>query len=277
MKYIKVCAFQTKEKIMHYNIIYSCISDTGKIRKINQDNFICNNHYMNADGSGVRFPLCGRISSKTGALFGVFDGMGGEEYGEIAAFIAAKNSANMNIGQNIIARLSLFCKQTNQDICTHAFRNNISSMGTTAAMIAFIEDGIFVCNIGDSKIFRLSNGTFKQISKDHTAVSPFGVKPPLSQHLGIHPDEMIIEPHFAQGAYNDEDVYLICSDGLTDMVPVEEIKQILSDNSVEAANMELLRTALLNGGHDNITALICKIERVSGGFLRHIIKTKKEG
>lgn len=192
---------------MNYNILYSCVSHVGKIRRINQDNIICGGFYMQMNGEYNKFPLCGEVSSKTPSVFGVFDGMGGEEHGEIASYIAAKNAASLNPGNDAVAALSRFCNKTNKDICDYTNDNGISAMGTTAAMLCFTSKGITLCNIGDSRIFRFCKGILEQISTDHVATAAYGVKPPLSQNLGIPPTELIIEPYFAQGAYNDGDIY----------------------------------------------------------------------
>ena len=248
---------------MHYNILYSCMSHIGRIRRINQDNFVCGGRCMEPGDNVMKSPLCGIKSSKESSVFGIFDGMGGEERGEAASYIAAKDAAALAIGKDAAADLSRFCQRANADICDYADRNGISSMGTTAAMLAFTGSGITLCNIGDSKVFRFCGGVLEQISKDHVAVAAFGVKPPLSQNLGIPPTELIIDPYLAQGAYNDGDVYLICSDGLTDMVPTEEISGVLASKPVDGACMELLEKALANGGRDNITVVLCRIERES--------------
>ncbi len=247
---------------MQYKIIYSCTSHVGSIRSVNQDNFICDGHYMDADSPDLSFPLCGIKTSDEESLFGIFDGMGGEECGEVASLIAAKNAAALSIERKPIDVFKQFCQKANTEICTYVAENELSSMGTTAAMLAFSSSEITLCNIGDSKIFRFSGGVLEQISKDHVAVSAFGVKPPLSQNLGIPPNELEIDPYLAQGTYNDGDLYLICSDGLTDMVTNEEIVSLLtsSENTEEAAR-KLQETALTNGGRDNITIILCKIER----------------
>lgn len=253
---------------MRHSILYSCISHVGNIRKINQDNFICGGRYMEPNDGDMKFPLCGTESSKGSSVFGIFDGMGGEERGEMASYIAAKDAAVLEIGKDAVAALSQFCQRANTDICDYANRNEISSMGTTAAMLAFTDSGITLCNIGDSKIFRFCDGVLEQISKDHVSVAAFGVKPPLSQNLGIPPTELIIDPYLAQGAYNDGDIYLICSDGLTDMVPTEEIVGILTSRPVEEACTGLLEKALSHGGRDNITMILCRIERESGWLFK---------
>lgn len=246
---------------MHYSIHYSCISHIGNVRKVNQDNFICDSHYIGTTGTIIEFPLQGSKSSKDVPIFGVFDGMGGEECGEIASYIAAKVASTIKIKKDSVGELLQFCKKANSDICDYAKENVISAMGTTAAMLVFTKDRVTLCNIGDSKIFRFSDGILEQISEDHVGIASFGTKPPLSQNLGIPPNELVIAPYFAQGPYLNGDIYLICSDGLTDMVSVEEIASVLTAEPIEVANIELLEKALFKGGRDNITIILCQIER----------------
>lgn len=263
---------------MRYNILYSCASHIGSVRSINQDNFICDGRYMEVDGKSMKFPFSGTRSSKEFSLFGIFDGMGGEECGEVAALIAAKNAAAAKIGRDAASDLLKFCEKANAEICTYAEENGISAMGTTAAMLAFTEDEISLCNIGDSKIFRFCGGNLEQISVDHVDIPIFGKKPPLLQNLGIPPDKMVIEPYVAQGAYHDGDIYLICSDGLTDMVANEDIADTLTSGTTEEAIQSLLQKALSNGGRDNISMIVCKIQRESGWpFSRKRSDKKKEG
>ena len=152
--------------------------------------------------------------------------------------------------------MPMFCRES--DIISpwrtdgHKHYNILYSCMSHIGRIRRINQDNFVCG-----------GVLEQISKDHVAVAAFGVKPPLSQNLGIPPTELIIDPYLAQGAYNDGDVYLICSDGLTDMVPTEEISGVLASKPVDGACMELLEKALANGGRDNITVVLCRIERES--------------
>ena len=205
--------------------------------------------------------------------------MGGEEYGEVASYLAAKNAANLSISKDTINSFIQFCQSVNTEICTYVVDHNLSAMGTTAAMLAFSSSGITLCNIGDTKIFRFSGGVLEQISKDHVAVSAFGVKPPLSQNLGIPPTELEIDPYLAQGTYNDGDLYLICSDGLTDMVTSEEIVSILTSlEDTQEITKKLLESTITNGGRDNITIILCKIERKPSwlSYLKHSLKNRKE-
>lgn len=248
---------------MRYNISYSCVSHIGKIRSINQDNFICAGRYLSDGKEDIRFPLKGKLSSSAPSLFGVFDGMGGEECGEIASFIASKTAAQTEITRNGVSDMSVFCVNANEAICDYTKKNNLNSMGTTAAMLLFNKNDIILCNIGDSKIIRFSGDDMQQISKDHVAAAAFGTKAPLSQNLGIPSDEMIIEPYISKGACKAGDRYLICSDGLTDMVFPEDIRKIATCGSVNTACKELVRTAYRNGGKDNITVILLEIQKKS--------------
>lgn len=248
----------------------------GKCRSMNQDNFICANKFMDDSDESITFPLTGYITCEYPTLMGVFDGMGGEECGEVASLLAVQIASEVSIGEKPIEDLLNFCKNANERICEYASANGIMTMGTTAAILAFTDNEIALCNIGDSKIFRFVDKKLEQISVDHYTVAVHGLKNPLSQNLGIPESEMIIDPYVARGKYNDGDVYLICSDGLTDMVTVEDITQILTETEFNEAVNILLNTALDNGGKDNITIILCKVEREKKSLLSRIFRSKNK-
>ncbi len=258
---------------MSFLLEYACVSHTGKCRSNNQDNFFCVDAYLNSDNIGTKEIIHNTIDVNARRAFCVFDGMGGEYKGEIAAFLASKRASDFNVpnisSQDSVKDLLGFCKRANNDICKYAKDNNIPSMGTTAAILLFDKRGIYLCNIGDSKIFRFSNGGLEQLSEDHLGIAAYGLKPPLSQNLGIPEDELIIEPYTASGYYNVSDKYLICSDGLTDMVTKEVIADVLRSKSAEEAAKALLEEALKNGGKDNITLIVVEIHR-SKSFIRRL-------
>lgn len=250
---------------MAYVINYHYASHIGKHRKDNQDNLFCDGQYLECRNVGTGRIEQGRQVSSKASVFGVFDGMGGEECGEIASYIAAKELSGFVFDKDVKKGLELFCRHTNAMICQYIAENNLLSMGTTAAILKFVRGKIYLCNVGDSKIFQLSEGGLKQISYDHIGVSVFGKKPPLSQNLGIPESEMIISPYIATGECHNGDVYLICSDGLTDMLAVSDIEKILLEQK-EAAAEELLKRALDNGGKDNITFILLSIEKIKNKF-----------
>lgn len=256
---------------MPYNIQYFCTSHIGKVRRINQDNFFCNGVILQSPEEQLPSPLTGSVRDRDNTLFAIFDGMGGEECGEIASLIAAKNARHITLQSDPVEALSQFCQNANAAICRYADKNAVGVMGTTAAMLAFTQRGVFLCNIGDSKILRFSGGVLEQVSTDHVAITVFGQKPPLLQNLGIPPTEMVIDPYFAKGDYQDGDTFLICSDGLTDMVSSQEIEEILSAHPLADAGSLLLEQALANGGKDNITIILCKIQKSHNGFAGRIV------
>ncbi len=248
-----------------YKVAYYCVSNIGRARKINQDNFIADGIYLKNHEPEIQ-TIAGSFNGKTPCLLGIFDGMGGEEQGEAASLIASECASRVKIGEDPVSSLLRLCEEANQRICDYARENGVGSMGTTGAMLAFTKDQITLCNIGDSRIFRFADGALVQISVDHTAPYNYGGKPPLSQNLGIPPEEMRIEPYVAQGQYNNGDIFLICSDGLTDMVSEEDIIAILKEYSLDRAIAKLLNAALENGGRDNVTIILCKVKKKGGFF-----------
>jgi len=247
---------------MAYQVEYFCVSHKGKCRKINQDNFICNGEYLHYKNEGTSKILHGEIRIKDISVFGVFDGMGGEECGEMAAYLAAKRMYSYEFGKrDPESELLSYCRTANNDICHFTKEQNLTSMGTTAAILLFDRKKIYLCNIGDSKVFCLSKGRMQQISYDHVSRVSFGQKPSLIQNLGIPEDDLWISPYTASGNYQDGDVYLICSDGLTDMVGIAEIADILTMSDRGTGAKLLLQRALDNGGKDNISFITLYIEK----------------
>jgi len=222
---------------------------------------------MNYENDGTQNILHGSVSCNDRSVFAVFDGMGGEEMGEMAAYIAASKMEDLPADNKPDSALLSFCHTANGAICRYAEDNGIGTMGTTAAIVLPEKKKVYICNIGDSKIFRFSKCKLTQISKDHISLAIGGKKPPLSQNLGIPESELIISPYVADQPYCDGDMYLICSDGLTDMVQTEDIERMLSITARENAAKILLEKALENGGRDNITIILLSVRKVKKSFL----------
>ncbi len=237
-------------------IAYFYTSHIGICRQVNQDNFYCNGQMLKNNSQGTDGVCSGLISVKKNPVFCVFDGMGGEECGEIASYLAAEAIDNQKFSQGMEQGFRDFCNSTNRRICEKSKELDIHSMGTTVAMMRITNAESGLCNVGDSKIFLLSDGVLSQLSFDHVGIAAFGKKPPLLQNLGIPEEEMQIDPYVAVGEFRKGDVYLLCSDGLTDMVNTDRIRQILEENPGRQAAQLLLDEALKNGGKDNITFIL---------------------
>ena len=251
---------------MRYSIICKCVSHIGNHRSLNQDNFVLDGEYMDSQMPLARVPEQGVLAVDHPFTAGVFDGIGGEERGEVAAQIAAQRASKIALSNRPIDDLLQFCREANEEICRYVLDNDITAMGTTAAMLAFTKRGIVLCSIGDSKIFRIAKNKIEQLSVDHSSAAAYGRKPAIFQYLGIPSDEAVIEPYVAKGRYGKDDVYLICSDGLTDMVSRDRIREVILGSPLETAAEELMKAALDNGGKDNITIILCQI-----------VKNKKNG
>lgn len=245
---------------MAFEIEYFCTSHIGNRRSANQDNFLCVGKFMDSDNTGTNGIISGKTVNPKPAFFGVFDGMGGEECGEIASYIAAKTASTFEFGKKIDKDFVRYCKEANKAICDYTSEHDITSMGTTLASLLFRKNRIYLCNIGDSKIFRFSKNKIEQISYDHVASAAYGTKAPLTQNLGIPETELIIAPYIASGYFNGGDKYLICSDGLTDMVSLDDIAETLRTKEGSEAAETLLQQALVGGGRDNITIILLSLK-----------------
>ncbi len=255
---------------MGVKIYYSCTCDTGRLRSINQDNFTCAGECRDVNLNESVSRCNGMIEEESQAVFGVFDGLGGEEHGELASWIAARTAGQWDISDDVEKSLAEYCDIVNKMICRYADDHFIDAMGTTAAMLVFRKGKYYVCNIGDSRVYRVEEDKLQQISLDHIFTGTKYRKAPLSQKLGQKEGEGIIEPYEASGRCGAEDCFLICSDGLTDMLPEDEIAEVLCTFDIETVADELVRRALEAGGRDNVTALVLLVRRSGLSRLREI-------
>lgn len=242
-------------------ITYACVSDKGNIRVNNQDNFLCDGRFMEYENDTTQFPLYGQ-SEKGNMLFGVFDGLGGEEHGEIASYLTAREASQCSVHGVMTDRLVELCRKANRTVCGYVDEHDIVSMGTTAALIAFSDEKITVCNIGDTRIYKCDPEGIRQLSVDHLGFAPRGLKPPLSQCIGIPEDRMILEPYSIYLDYESIGLFLLCSDGLTDVLSDNDIFGVLCSGDIITASEELVRLAKERGGRDNITVLLAGYENL---------------
>ena len=134
---------------MAYQIKYAYTCHIGKIRNNNEDNFWCCGEFLNAQNQGMSHIQSGCRKQSELPVMAVFDGMGGESCGEMAAFLAAESCGlHYKEQKDRIRRdgeqfLLEACEKMNQAVCDYGTENRIDSMGTTAAMLAFGEDMIY--------------------------------------------------------------------------------------------------------------------------------------
>lgn len=252
---------------MGFKIEAACCCHIGKVRKNNEDNFYFDGKYLDVENDGLKVPAYVKTAVKRGLSYAVFDGMGGENFGEIASYAAARTmqQAKRSLGEYLISEkeyLNRLSMRLNDAVLQAKREQCTDRMGTTLVSLNFCGKSVYVCNIGDSRAYRLRDGEFLQLSRDHVEHRPGKEhkKAPLTQHLGIDPEDMVIEPYIVKEEMRKNDIYLLCSDGLTDMLNDLEISRLLQEYpNVEECAEQLVQAALENGGRDNITVIVCNV------------------
>ena len=237
---------------MEYQIEYAYACHRGKLRQNNQDNFYCDGLYLSPGDGGLPAVAAGCAGPGGAHLFAVFDGISGEKRGETASLLAAETLAGLDPARREKS-LAEACLESNRRIVAFAGENRLSACGTTAAMLLFDAVGTAWGSIGDSRVCRLRGGIMEQLSEDDVYPAAGGRKPPLHQYLGIPERKMRIEPHTGTLPAVRGDVWLLCTDGLSDMVPLRDIPCLIAGRSAADAAKILLCKALYAGGKDNIT------------------------
>lgn len=255
---------------MSFKIEASCGCFIGTERDNNEDNFFFNQKRLSKINRGLSEPISYNCDSESAQVFAVFDGIGGEADGETAAYIASEFFADeahkldslVTTGKEFFTNV---CSKINSAICDYSSRHQCIKTGSTIAAFFVFQNEIFSCNIGDSKIFRIRCGKLIQISKDHTDEQilkdmRIAKKPSLLQYLGIPENEMQIEPFITRGEMQSGDIYIACSDGVTDTINVQELYKICSKkNSSFDITDKIISRAKQKGAGDNTTLITLKI------------------
>lgn len=262
------------------NVIFSVRSHKGNMRGNNEDNLFA---------SGIMLPpeFCDRpfsvdASVPAPVILAVCDGMGGEERGELASRIAVIKLTELQRTiidtppKEINVAVQAYIEAANYEISSYGVRS-----GTTIALAAITEKGVYCFNVGDTRIYCLQSGIFTQMTNDHTQGAEIARSGIISMEQARQSKSgNKLTRCIGFGNCYNMDSYpaikgkcrlLLCSDGLTDMVSDLEIKNILVavEKPSDAAE-QLLKLALSHGGKDNVTIITADIPRIS--FWEPIIK-----
>jgi PPM family protein phosphatase len=215
-------------------------------------------------------------------VFALSDGMGGAAAGEIASrcFIETVQAIMANGGPASVpetcAQAEKVFINSNRRILEHAAKNlDDWGMGCTADLLAFTGGRYVIGHLGDSRVYLLRNTGLSQLTRDHSWVQlqvDQGVLTP--QEARIHPRKNIILravgtdasacPDILEGEVLYHDIFLLCSDGLTDMVEDRMIHRILGSAApLQRKADALIEAALIAGGSDNVTVVLCQAEMSS--------------
>jgi PPM family protein phosphatase len=205
-------------------------------------------------------------------LFAVADGMGGARAGELASSLAAaalrENAVGDGDGEEQVVEL---VQEANRRVHERAMHDAAASgMGTTMTVALFsVDGGVIIGHVGDSRAYLLREGELQQLTEDHSLVAELVRRGELSpEEAESHPQRSVItralgtDPDVDVDAFEVQaqpgDVFLLCSDGLTTMVDVDTIADLVERNryDLEAAAKALIKAANDRGGDDNITAVL---------------------
>lgn len=225
-------------------------SDIGKIREKDEDSIVV-----------LRMDFAYGSPKRERAFLVLGDGVGGAPSGDVASFLATKMLAEymlpllLSSAERIdfLPLLREGVKDTNRRILEYCVRNpQYDGMGTT--LVAAIVDGmvLHVANVGDSRLYVINREGMKQITEDHNDSSGA-----LTRAVGCSPD---VEADLFRVDLESKDHMLLCCDGLTDMVPEEEISEtIIGSKDLDSACIKLIVKANENGGEDNISLILAEV------------------
>ena len=247
----------------------ACGCNTGKIRKNNEDNFYFDGRCLERVNDGLNDVISSSQLLTNNTCMAVFDGMGGERFGEYASYLAAEKLKQLQptLKERFLKQKDYLVKVAqvlDETVVKAQEELRTQHMGATMAGLWFFNRKAYICNLGDSRVYRLRGGGLKQLSVDHVEKRPLkpGRKAPLTQHLGAGSEEIRVEPSIAISGINFGDKYLLCTDGLTDMLADTEILKIMEHNATPHSIVRsLIRNAMEQGGRDNITVIVCSLDR----------------
>ena len=250
-------------KIMSYKILSFGLSDTGLVRKNNEDYW--------AEKPDLDF-------------FVLADGMGGHRAGEVASKEAIKalidilektigsTSETLDLSEmhGVIQFAIEYANQTIYKMST--IDKELRGMGTTLCCLLFNPQGLIYAHVGDSRIYRFRAGKLEQLTKDDSLIRQLSESGKLentetreSLYKGIITKaigtEKEVEPSVHIADIIEGDIYLMCSDGLSDMLNSKEIEAILSSHhDIQKTGKALVARANEKGGFDNITVVLTKVQ-----------------
>ncbi len=234
------------------NFKFSARSDIGLLRSSNED--------ASAVGGG-------QSDEYPGSLFVVCDGMGGPGVGDVTAQLAASTiieayyaSENLDRGAALLKAFSA----ANQSVCQLA---KPAYGGTTTTAALFVEGRFLVAHVGNCRAYHFQNNRMRQISKDHTWVEALIAHGYLTrEYTYAHPvDDKVLraigysdrlEVDLFEEVLKEDDVALLCTDGVWGFIEDPEIEQTIHEQPLENVVGHLIDLANARGGRDNITAIL---------------------
>lgn len=244
-------------------LTHGAATDTGRKRSENQDTYL-------VDDRPEDYP-------QQPALFVVCDGVGGQRAGKTASALAVEQVQETfrgNIDADLAQRLIIAAERASAVIFEHSQQDpETEGMATTFVAAAFDDTRCYVVNVGDSRAYRLFNGQLEKVTTDHTLIqdqlstgliteaqaehSPY--RHVVTRYLGRQTADVGAQD-YTPFPLTPGEIFILCSDGLTDMVGEEEIRAIGLAHDPPGAAQALVDLANTQGGRDNVTVIVIRVE-----------------
>jgi serine/threonine protein phosphatase PrpC len=240
-------------------VAVSALSHTGLVRDHNEDSLVVGPWTLCATVTENPQTLLFQVG--TPLVVAVADGLGGHPGGEVASTLVIRRLAAAGPtmdSEDAVRDTLLSC---NGAVYAAAERNpELITMGTTVAGVVVGTDQVMGFNVGDSRVYQLSPVGLRLISVDDNPPLAPGERSTVivTQTLGGHPDFADIDPHVSSERLSADACYLVCSDGLSDLVDDDVIAGVLREHQDGRAAYRLWEAAIEAGGLDNITLAIVR-------------------
>ncbi|MEW1658013.1 PP2C family protein-serine/threonine phosphatase [Streptomyces sp. NPDC057555] len=235
-------------------VTVAALSHTGLVREHNEDSLVAG-----------PWTLCGTVTENPQTLVfalgsplvvAVADGIGGQPGGEVASALTVAHLAALgpSLGSEDAVRAAL--ARCNRAVYAAAERDHgLTAMGTTVAGTVVLPDELLVFNVGDSRVLEAGEDGLRQVSVDDSPPLRPGQRTTslVTQAIGGAPRFTEVTPHVRSVPLAPDRRYVVCTDGLTDPVLVEEIAAVLDEHDGGRAVFELWKAAVEAGAPDNIT------------------------
>jgi len=260
--------------------IFACTT-TGSVRQANEDHILVGRFIKNSGGLGMYVEHNDDFLIRYGLLFAVADGIGGEAGGATASRLALIALERQFYGvekichenQPYLEALQAAAVRANDTILRGASTNpTFNRMGCTLSGVCLTQGGYLVFNAGDSRVYRYRDGFLKLLTNDDTVTNAAiragrmsyeeaknsDVRHTLTNSLGTASFQLKIR---VEPEMRDNDLILVCSDGLHDMVDHDQIEKLLGNSgALEVLSDRLVYEAIRNGGYDNISVILVRLD-----------------
>ncbi len=197
----------------------------------------------------------------TPLVVAVADGLGGHPGGELASALVVRQLARAGASLDSEQAIRVVLGECNRMLYAVAAANpELTAMGTTVAGVVLTAERVTAFNVGDSRVYLVGSDGLRLLSMDDRPQAA-GV---LSRHivtqtLGGHDEFAAVDAHVTSSPVSADACYLVCTDGLTDVVPTEVLARTLRDHQDSRAAFELWKAAIEAGGPDNVTLAVARV------------------